>query len=213
MSAVQPQEDFDVIEAISLDGEQMERVWGPQDILTTVFFLRAPLNLCLKILALVIMRKSFKPQKYFRNCSIEMVRHIKNASKRCWENQAVAWWAFCNTQTRVVHCNTKITKVCRLGIQQLAWQQGNRQTERKKQCTVKEQLPGERAHLMNLFGTAGKVCQHRTQCSFYLLTTIQRRRLQRKNKHPLQENPCSRYCHYTTFFLRYFSLFAVLPER
>lgn len=111
--------------------------------------------------------------KYFKNCLIDTKKRkcssFSNTVGKTSQHQQAAWWAFSNTQTRVVHCSTQITETCRPGIQQLAWQQGNRQTQRKKLCTEKEQFPSERAHLMNLFVTGGNVYQHKTLCSLYLL--------------------------------------------
>lgn len=67
---------------------------------------------------------------------------------------------------------------------------------------------------MNLFVTGGKVCQHRTQCSFRLLTSpVKRFREDCKERTniPKQENPCFQYCHYRTNFPGVFSLFC--PSR
>lgn len=150
VGAVQPQENFDVIEAIGLDGEEKrtERVsyMNPQEILTSGCALKKKkknLDSVLEPISekLKVMSKSFSARKTqilqkvldsFRKKKEKYFLLPSNTvGKTSQHHTAVAWWTFCNTQTRVVPCRTQITEACRPGIQQLAWQQGSRQTEKE----------------------------------------------------------------------------------
>lgn len=161
MSAIQPQKNFDVIEAISLErtnGERVRSIKITRDSKNWMWSSREPLKN--RPIILLIISKSFRAGNV--NIIRQKQKSIPPLLKYCWEKpltQHFAWWVFCITQTRDLH------RLLRLVAQRYNSWHDNKVRDRQKK-KKKEQFPSEPAHLMNPFVTDGKVCQHTAPLEF-----------------------------------------------